>query len=162
MQTWRATVSLYNNSADISRGASSFTCQESTTIKQTPWHESAPPAKQYHLASPFGASLSRLSSLHQNQTPSSCRLLPKKSDPTPEPRQTVRGFWQMAPKPPQSRPAQGLQNPARGLRWPARRLQKSAQELRQSARGLHQSIKRLRTPTRRLPAQSPSTKLQYW
>ena len=32
----------------------------------------------------LGASSSRLSSLHQNQTPSLCRLPPKKSDPTPK------------------------------------------------------------------------------
>ena len=162
MQTWRATASLYNNSVDILRGASSFTCQEMTTTRQTPWHESAPPAKQYHLASPFDASSSRLSSLHQNQTPSLCRLPPKKSDPTQEPQQAARESLQMTPRAPQSKPARGLQNPARGLRRPVRRLQNSSQGLLQSARGLHQSSKRPRTPARRLPAQPPSSKSQYW
>ena len=130
MQTWQATASSYSNSADTLTGASSFTCQEMTTTKQTPWHESAPPAKQYHPASPFGASSSRLSSLHQNLTPFLCRLLPKTADPTPELRQTERGLWQMTPKPPQS-------SPARGLRRRTRRFQNSTQGPRQPAWGLH-------------------------
>src|SRR4051812_42240008 len=44
-QTWQATASSCSNSADILRGASSPTCQETTTTKQILWHESAPPAK---------------------------------------------------------------------------------------------------------------------
>ena len=35
-QIWRATISSSSNSAEILRGANSFTCQEMTTTKQTP------------------------------------------------------------------------------------------------------------------------------
>src|SRR4051812_2303268 len=96
MQTWQATASSCSDSVDILRGASSFTCQEMTTTKQTPWRELAPPAKQYHPASPFSASSSRLLSLHRSQTPSLCRHPPKKSDQTQEPQQTTQEPLQMA------------------------------------------------------------------
>src|SRR3954467_1135168 len=104
-QTWQATASTCSNSADISRGVSSSTCQETTTTKQILWHESAPPAKQYHPASLFSASSSSQSSLHQNQIPFLCRLPLKKSDPTQEPQQTTQKPLQTTPRTPQPKPA---------------------------------------------------------
>ncbi|SPT20038.1 unnamed protein product [Triticum aestivum] len=103
MQTWRATASSCSNSVDILRGVSSSTCQETTTTKQIPWHKSAPHYKQYHPVSPFSASASRLSSLHQSQTPSLCRLPLKKSDPTQEP-QPGPGTAATRPKTPELGP----------------------------------------------------------
>ena len=72
MQTWKAIVSSYNNSVGILMDASFSMCQETTTSKKMPWHESSPPAKKYRPASPFNASSSRLSSHRQNQILSSC------------------------------------------------------------------------------------------
>src|SRR3954464_13653950 len=144
MQTWRATVSLCSNSADILRGASSSTCQETTTTKPTPWHESALPAKQYLQAWLSSAFSSHQSSPRQIQIQSLCRLPLKKSDPAPKPKQMTQRPMRTTPKAAQSDSARGLQNSARGLQ--------------NSARGLQQSSEQLRTPARRLPARPSASK----